>query len=128
MTPEDLAARISATFLHRPFGILRVYGFAAFRPNDQRLVVTSARAEGDRIDLALVDADRGGPEVLLRVWQPEGLEAAPVEVGAGIAIRSASRVAYGNISAEVQGDRAVVTVPSGVYPRGIGGPALVLAG
>ena len=125
-TASQLAEQIRNTFLNKPFGIVKFWGFGVIPPNDQSYELVSTHADGDRLDLVFVHESRSGLAGVISVWAPEGLEAAPV--GQGIAIRGAARVRLDESEAAREDDRFRTRTPRGEGTFAIEGePALVLA-
>jgi len=127
-TPAALAERLRKEFLGQPFGIIRFWRFAVVRPNDQSYVLISTHLEGDRLDLVYVHESRQGLAGVLSVWGAQGLEAAPAELGRGIALRSAERLRFEQAEAWQEGERYRIRTPRGEGDFPIAGtPALTLA-
>jgi hypothetical protein len=121
-----LAAQLARDLLHRAFGVVQFWGLAVVRPNDDSYEVTSIHADGDRLDITYVHESHTGHAATLSIWSPSGIEPAPS--GAGIAIRSAERLRFGDTEATSEGPSFRCKTPrgEGVLPKD-GAPALVLA-
>ena len=128
MSIADLAAAIRSRFLDQPFGIVRLWGFAAVRPNDQAWRLVSTQVEGDRLDLFYVHDSRTGPAGVLSLWSPAQLAEAPAHEGRGIVIVEASRVCFEGVEARLEGGILHLHTPrgDGALPHE-GAPALLLA-
>jgi len=123
-----LAEELRTSFLHKPFGIIKFWGFGLVRPNDQSFELVSIHADGDRLDLTFVHESRTGLAGVISLWKPEGLEPAPEGIGQGLAIRSAARLKMDENEAALEGDqfRIKTSRGEGVWPIQ-DRPALVLA-
>jgi hypothetical protein len=103
VSADTIAAALRQTWLHQPFGVVKFWGTSVFRPNDQVYELVSTHADGDRLDLVFVHESRAGLAGVISVWEPEGLEAAPQDLGRGIAIRAARRLAVDDSEASWDG-------------------------
>lgn len=122
------AAEVNSSFLHKPFGIIKFWGFGVVRPNDQYYEVVSTAVEGNRLDLVIAHESRQGHTSVISVWDPEGVEPAPENLGQGVAIRSASRLVMDENEATREGNQFRLSTArgEGLWPLK-DGPALVLA-
>ncbi len=127
MSASTLASSLRSSFLDRPFGVVRLWGFAAVRPNDQAWRLVAVHEEGDRLELTYVHESRSGRAAILSLWGAAGLEPAPAAMGQGIAVRSATRVQFEGVEAHVEGGALHLKTPrgEGVLPLS-DEPALVL--
>lgn len=115
-TTEDLARQLRQHWIDQPFGVIRFWGFAVVRPNDQSHVLVSVLAEADRLDLSIVHESRQGLAQVLSVWSPQGLR---LEAGA-LVIDRAARLSLGDCQAWSEDDRDYrVRTPrgEGSFPR-----------
>ncbi len=125
---RDVADGLYREFMGQPFGIIRFWGFAVVRPNDQSYLLTALHPEGDRLDLDLVHESGQGEAGRLSVWGPEGLESIQQPGRNGIVLRSAARIRFGDREAWLVGDRYRVRTPKGEGDFAVGdSPALTLA-
>ena len=125
---EEIAEQLRRRFLHQPFGIVQFWGMGLVRPNDQDYELVSIHTERNRLDLIFVHVSHSELPGTVSIWSPEGLEAAPADLGQGIAIRDAQRLVMGDSEATSEGAqfRARTSRGEGVLPKE-GAPALVLA-
>lgn len=122
-----LAAELRRQFLHKPFGIIKFWGFSVVPPNDQSYELVATHADGDRLDLVFVHESRSGLPGVISVFAPSGLE--PAHAGlTGIIIRDAVRLRLDDAEATLEGDRYRLRTArgEGTFPLE-GEPALVLA-
>lgn len=98
---ETIARQLRCEWMNQPFGVVRFWGFAAVRPNDQSHVLVSVQAESDRLDLTLVHDSRQGLAQVLSVWSPQGLRLAAQE----LVIERAVRVSLGDCTAWSEDDQ-----------------------
>jgi hypothetical protein len=84
------AQQLRDQFLHQPFGVVRFWGFAVVRPNDQFFELVSVAEQPERLDLVIVEASHRGLASVLSIWQPEGLLPTPT----GIKILSGARLLW----------------------------------
>lgn len=128
MSAAELAQQVRQRFLHQPFGILQIWGFGVWRPNDQSCVLVSTHADGERLDLVYVLEGGFGLPGVISIWDPEALVDAPAWVGQGVAITGASRVRVEDRDATREGEQFRVRTPQGegVFPIPQL-PALILA-
>lgn len=104
-----LAEQIRASFLHKPFGVIRFWRFAVVRPNDQSFELVSTHAEEDRLDLVFVDERRSGLASVLSIWGPSGLTLDQ----SGLTLAGAARLRLDETEAWLDGDRYGLKTPRG---------------
>ncbi len=74
-------------------GTINFWHLVPVRSDDWVYVVAGARAEGDRLDLAIADGmgdQKGEVQTTISIWEPDGLSASDES----IEIRSAARVRW----------------------------------
>jgi hypothetical protein len=113
-----LAALIRREFLHRPFGDLRVWGHAVFRPGDLAFEVTDAVADGPRLVLTLAVSGGIGQPFALTVSSPGRL----VLGSGGLSIDRAAHLAVAGCEARSDGpDRVRLRTAAGEGDVAAGG-------
>lgn len=127
-TAAKTAEDVNSSFLHKPFGIIKFWGFGIVRPNDQFFEVVSTQVEGNRLDLVIVHESHQGNTSVISVWDPENMEPAPENLGQGVVIRFASRLKMDENEAIREGNQFRLSTArgEGLWPLK-DGPALVLA-
>ncbi len=128
MSADALAEEIRARFLNQSFGILQLWGFGVWRPNDQSYRLVSTHADGDRLDLVFVHESGSGLPGVISLWEPVGLESVPAGLGEGLAIRGATRLRVDDHEAHRAGDQFRILTPRGEGLLPLPSlPALILA-
>ena len=123
-----VAESLRQSFLHQSFGIIRFWGFAVVRPNDQSYQLTAVHQDGQRLDLTLIQEPGQGKGAVLSIWEPDDFQAITESGRTGVVLLNAARIRYGDREAWLDDDQYRIRTPRGEGGFAVGdSPALTLA-